>query len=149
MPYATQSDMLVRYGETELRQLSDIGTPRLGTVDSSVIARALADASAWIDSYLVGRYPLPITDAGALATLNLHCAAEARYLLMTASPDDQAVKGHEERERYLRSIAKGEINLIAPAAAPAAEGVGDVLWTGGSKLFGRDSYGGGAADDGL
>lgn len=137
MPYADQADMQQRFGATELEQLTDIGTPRAGEIDEAVLARALDDASAWIDSYLAGRYALPITDATALAVLKLHCCNEARYLLMTTQPDEAAVKAHDERAAYLKAVAKGDIALIAPDAVPAAAGVGEVLFDGGSKVFGR------------
>ena len=137
MPYATKTDMQLRYGDAELQQLTDIGKPRTGAIVDAVLDRALADASAWIDSYLVGRYPLPITDAAALDGLKLHATGEARYLLMTANPDDAAQKAHDERERFFSRVAKGEISLIAAADVPAALGLGPVLFKPGSKVFGR------------
>lgn len=139
MSYATVADMLARFGEAELRQLSDIDTPRTGAVVDAVVQRALDDAGAWIDSHLVGRYPLPISDAGALAALQMHCANEARYLLMTAAADEPAIKAHDERVAFFRAVAKGEIVLIAPEQMPASSGVGEVLFSGGSKVFGRDA----------
>lgn len=138
MPYATRADMLVRYGDTELRQLSDISTPRAGVIVDAVLDRALIDASAWIDGHLVGRYTLPIVDASALPKLNLDCAAEARYLLMTTQVDEATQKAHDERAAFYRAVAKGDIALIAPADVPAATGVGPVLFDRGNKVFGRE-----------
>lgn len=148
MSYASRADMLVRYGDTELRQLTDIGSPRSGVIVDAVIDRALADASAWIDGYLVGRYALPITDATALAKLNLDCAAEARFLLQTTGIDEAAQKGHDERVAFFRAVAKGDIALIAAVNVPAAVGVGPVLFDRGNKVFGRDgaNFGSGALD---
>lgn len=139
MSYATLADMLARYGDAELTQLSDIATPRTGALVSAVIDRALADASAWIDGYLVGRYPLPIADATALAKLNLDCAAEARFLLMTTLVDEAAQKAHDERVAFYRAVAKGDIALIAAADIPPAVGVGAVMFTPGGKVFARES----------
>lgn len=141
MSYAVQNDMLVRFGAAELVQLTDIGTPRTGAIVTEVLERAITDASAWIDSYLVGRYALPITDPSALAVLNLHCCNEARYLLMTAQADEAAVKAHDERIAYLKAVAKGDIALVPPVSVPPAAGVGDVVFSGGSTIFSRDSYG--------
>ena len=148
MSYATKADMQVRYGDTELRQLSDIGTPRTGLIVDTVILRALTDASSWIDGYLVGRYPLPISDASALAKLNLDCAAEARFLLMTSNVDEAAQKAHDERVAFYRAVAKGDIALIAAADVPAALGVGPVLFDRGNKVFGREgsNFGGDGFD---
>lgn len=139
MSYATKADMLLRYGDTELRQLSDINTPRLGVVADAVVQRALDDATAWIDGHLIGRYPLPIGDPAALRKLNLDCAAEARFLLMTTHVDDAAQKAHDERMLFYRAVAKGDIALIAAVDAPAAIGIGPVLFDRGSKVFGRET----------
>lgn len=141
MPYATAADMLTRYGTTELRQLTDIETPRTGGIVATVLQRALDDAAAWIDSFLIGRYTLPLVHPQALAALNLVCAAEARYLLMTTSADERAVADHKSRETYLRSVAKGEISLLPAAAVAEPEGAGAVLFNPGSKVFGRESAG--------
>lgn len=138
MPYATQDDMLARYGAEELRRLSDIGTPRVGAIVPDVIDRALTDASAWLDGYLVGRYVRPITDSAALAKLNFDCAAEARFLLMTVNVDPAAQAAHDERVKYYTAVAMGTINLIAPAQAPAPDGVGSVLFEPGTNVFRRD-----------
>lgn len=138
MPYCLEADLLQRYGASELRALSDIGTPKLAAVDSAVVARAIADASAWLDGFLVGRYPLPIADTAALARLNLDCAAEARFLLMTNRVDEATQKSHDERAAFYRSVAKGDIAFMAAAAIPAAVGVGPVLFDPGSKVFGRN-----------
>lgn len=138
MSYATQADMLLRYGAAELRQLSDIEDPRTGAVVDAVIERALVDATAWLNGYLVGRYALPIIETSVLARLNLDCAAEARFLLMTTNVDEAAQKAHDERAAFYRSVAKGDIALLAAADTPAAVGVGPVLFDRGSKVFGRE-----------
>lgn len=139
MSYASKADMLVRYGDTELRQLSDISSPRAGVVVDAVVERALADATAWLDGFLMGRYALPITDASALARLNLDCASEARYLMMTVNADAAAQAMHDERFKFYSAVAKGDISLIAPVNVPAAVGLGPVLFNPGSKLFGREA----------
>lgn len=143
MPYATVTDMQQRYGEAELRQLSDNASPRTGAVNVAVVQNALDDASAWIDSYLAGRYAVPITDAGALTVMRLHCCGEARFLLMTTHPDEVAIAAHAERAAFFGAIAKGQIALIAPTAVPLALGAGPVVFVPGAKVFGRDSDTGG------
>lgn len=146
MIYATQADLLERFGETELRQLSDNTSPRIGAINSIVVDRALADASAWIDSYLVGRYALPIADVAALGVLKMHCSFEARYLLMTVHADEAAIKAHDERLKWLLGVAKGDIVLIAPEAVPVPAGAGPVLFDKGHKVFGRDAVDGTGSD---
>lgn len=138
MPYATVNDMLLRFGPGEILQLSDIGVPRTGAVDQAVVHRALEDASSWIDGYLVGRYPLPLTVPSAQPALRLHCCNVARYLLMTTAPDEVARALYEDAERYFSAVAKGQINLVAPSEAPPAVGAGAVIFSPGAKIFGRD-----------
>lgn len=58
MSYATSADLLTRFGEGELLRLAM--TPS-GELDQATLQLALDDASALIDGYLAGRYPLPLT----------------------------------------------------------------------------------------
>jgi phage gp36-like protein len=138
MPYADKQDMLLRFGETEVRQLTDLAVPSLGATDDAVLTKALGDASAWIDGYLVGRYSLPITNPTALATLNVHCCNVARFQLMSTRADEQATAMYKSAEAFLTRVATGTITLIPPAEAPAAAGMGDVEVFAGTKHFGRD-----------
>jgi phage gp36-like protein len=141
--YATQPDMLTAYGTAELVQLTDIEQPRTGAVVGAVLDAALTAASAEIDGYLIGRYALPLASPPAI--LNGLCCKIARYRLMTTAPDEVARKGYEDAVRYLELVARGQVNLIAPADVPAAAGAGSVLFEPGAKIFGRESAAGDAA----
>ncbi|MBI5334740.1 MAG: DUF1320 family protein [Burkholderiales bacterium] len=138
MPYATRADMELRYGQAELQQLTDRAVPRLGATNDAVLGAVLADASAAIDTYLMARYPLPITDDTALAALRLRCCQIARALLMTSEADDMALKQYEDAQGWLMSVAKGLIDLMPAAAVPQAAGAGSVEFFPGTKYFGRD-----------
>ena len=58
MRYAETSDLILRYGEPELSILTDL--TGAGVVDTDKCNVVLDDASALIDGYLAGRYPLPL-----------------------------------------------------------------------------------------
>ena len=60
MTYATQADMLVRFGEPELIQLTDRFDAPLGLIDPDVLGQALARADGEIDSYIAARVSLPL-----------------------------------------------------------------------------------------
>ena len=64
MGYATQQDLVERFGEEELIQLTDREHAQLIVAD--VIDRALSDADAEIDSYLGVRYTLPLVSIPVL-----------------------------------------------------------------------------------
>ena len=138
MPYAIVQDMLDRFGASEMEQLTDINKPRLNAVDTLVLDRALEDATALIDGYLVGRYALPL--ASVPGNLKVMCCGIARYQLMSSSPDDRAKADWENAFKFLVSVSRGDVQLFPPSAAPAVEGVGPVLFNAGSKIMGRDAY---------
>lgn len=53
MSYATQQNLVDRFGQVELVQLTDL--ENTGALNTTRLAAALADASATIDGYLAGR----------------------------------------------------------------------------------------------
>ena len=58
--YATRDDMVRQFGETECIALSD--RDYTGEINDDVLNGGLERATATIDSYLAGRYPVPWTD---------------------------------------------------------------------------------------
>ena len=60
MSYATQAHVVERYGERALLDLADRDDDDVA--DPGVIERALADATAEIDTYLATKYDLPLAD---------------------------------------------------------------------------------------
>jgi phage gp36-like protein len=69
MAYAQPSDMIARYPNRDLVQLTN-EDPTQQVVDDSVLQQALADASAEIDGYLESRFTLPLSDAPAVTALS-------------------------------------------------------------------------------
>jgi phage gp36-like protein len=139
MAYATVADLQLRIGSRELEQLTDIGTPRLGAVDEPVAAQALADASALIDGYLLGRYALPLMSPTP-EILKVHACAIARFQLMRNTPTERAEMDKDDAIAYLTKVAEGKITLLPPSSAPAPDGIGPVLFNAGSKVMGREAY---------
>lgn len=58
MAYATVADATERYGDDYVTVSSDRDND--GSLDTAAFELALDDASDWIDSYLSGRYALPL-----------------------------------------------------------------------------------------
>lgn len=139
--YATAQDMLDRLGTPKLVQLTDINVPMTGTVNATVLSRALEDASGEIDGYLAGRMALPL--ANPPAVLKLHCCTIAHFRLMGSAADEALTAAYKAATDYLRAVAKGDIALTAPADAPALAGLGPVLFDAGSKVMGREQADGG------
>jgi len=134
--YATQQDMIDRLGTPRLVQLTDINVPMTGTLNAVALDRALADASAEIDGYLVGRMALPLVAPPAI--LRVHCCTIAHYRLLGSGADDVTAEAYKSALAFLAKVAAGQILLQAPADVPAITGIGPVLFEPGSKVMGRE-----------
>lgn len=116
MPYATQQDMLDRFGEEELLQLADRDDS--GVIDTAVLDAVLKDAEELIDSYLAKRYQLPLSNVPQ--SLVRISASIARYFLYKDEPTDAAQKGYDNAIAWLKDIAAGKALLDAEGVEPDA-----------------------------
>lgn len=117
MPYASLQDMLDRFGEEELVNLTDRAEPRAYAVDAAVADRALIDATALIDGYLSARHATPLAVVPQLVTA--WCCDIARRRLYKDGPDEGVRKAHDDALGQLRDVAAGRLQL--PVAAPAGQ----------------------------
>ena len=140
MAYATVEDMIARFGELEVLQLTDRNQE--GVIDKAVVKTALDDATAEIDAYL-GRFRRPFEDVPPI--LVRLCCDIARYRLTAA----QGVLITEEiRNRYkidvlelLKALSKGDIQLGIDdtGAEIQADSDGVMFVNGKNRIFGRDN----------
>lgn len=93
--YATLDSLIKRYGREEITQLA-CGEDR--ELDVAKAEEALFDASDTINSYLGGRYTLPLSQVPAV--LERHCCYIARYFLERNRATDQARKDYEDSIRF-------------------------------------------------
>ena len=123
MTYATQSDMVERFGADELAQR----TNRVDglTIDTVVLGRALADADAEIDGYLATRYTLPLSSTPAVL---VRLAADlARYQLCGDKVPDSVRQRYVDAVVVLKRLATGDVQLAGVTAVPAAGGAGNAV----------------------
>ena len=116
MTYATQADLSDRFGATELAQLTDRTSGLV--IDTAVLARALADADAEIDSYLATRYALPL--ASTPVVLVRLAADMARYRLYDDRVTESVRVRYQDAVSLLKRLASGEVRLDGAATPPAA-----------------------------
>jgi phage gp36-like protein len=140
MAYATRQDMIDRFSEAELVQLTDKDAVRADSIVETVLERALADASATINAYLAGRYTLPLDPSPEI--LRLLACDIARYYLQIQEAGAQVKARYEGAVKFLGRVASGEIRLGVDAAGapPAATGT-RVQFSSGQKAFGRENFG--------
>jgi phage gp36-like protein len=141
MTYATRADMVSRFGEDEVRLMTDIAPIRADAIVDSVLDQALADASAEIDGYLAGRYTLPLTTVPAILTRT--CCDVARYFLQTQEAGPQVKARYEAATKWLMAVARGDIVLGIDAAGETPDAAGNTVefFTGG-KDFERGAMAG-------
>lgn len=108
MTYATQQNLIDRFGEEELIQLTDRGN--LGVINATVVSRALADADALINGYLVGRYTLPLATPVPDVLERLACDI-ARYSLYEAGATKIVETRYIDALDLLRDVSKGRSDL--------------------------------------
>lgn len=139
MSYAALQDLIDRFGQTELVQLTDRTNVPPTTVDETVVDRALDDADAMIDSYLGGRYALPVSSTpDALVKV---AADLARYFLhgKAADKDSPVTAANNQAIAWLVNVSKGLVVLeIAGKEAPQ-QGGGSVRSKAPCRVFTRDS----------
>lgn len=134
--YASVNDLLTRFGEAELLRLAMTPT---GELDQTALAIALNDASALVDGYLAGRYPLPL--AHVPAALVPICADIARHRLYGEQAPEQVAKRNEAALAFLKSVGKGELALGLAADGEQLESQNLAQLHSDGRVFGRDKGG--------
>jgi phage gp36-like protein len=137
MSYATQQDLIDRFGEVELIELTDREEPLTEAIVTSVIDRALADADAEIDSFIGKRYTLPL--ASTPPRLVKVASDIARYNLYTDTPNDQVANNYKAAVAWLRDLAKGNSELDIDGEEPAADTSASPTFSAPDRVFTRDT----------
>nr|WP_298099764.1 DUF1320 domain-containing protein [uncultured Shinella sp.] len=139
MPYATQQDLVDRFGSQELIQLTDKINRPASTIDVVPVDRALTDATALIDSYVAKLYRLPLSTVPPI--LLKYACDIARYYLhgKAAEKDDAVSRGFKEAETWLLNVSKGLVTLEAEGVAQPQAGDGSVKAVAPNRVFTRDT----------
>jgi phage gp36-like protein len=112
--YCTAADMLARYGETELTQLTDRDGSECALV-MAVLETAITDACSDIDGYLSdGGYALPLAQAPHVLVRHA-CVIARAYLYDDVRPKD-VLDDYNRTIAWLEKIADGRLRLPATDA---------------------------------
>lgn len=122
MTYATLQDLIDRFGEDELIQLTDRAMPPSGAIDAGVVERVLGDADQLIDGFVGSRYAVPLNPPPDLVR-RIGCDV-ARFYLFTDQPTETVKDAYKEAVRLLERIQAGALTLqAAGVVSPAAPAV--------------------------
>ncbi len=139
MDYCTLQDLTRRYTEEVIVQLTDRSSPPTGVIDEAVVAEAIADASGFIDSFLAGRYALPL--ATVPATLRGKACDLALYLLHVDDPPARVKDARDHAESWLRAVQAGRAHIGVATSGEAPASTDGAQMVGGGRIFGRDQGG--------
>ncbi|HUO23124.1 MAG TPA: phage protein Gp36 family protein [Caulobacteraceae bacterium] len=136
MAYAAVTDLITRYSERELIQLTDQSTPPTDAIDMDVAQAALDGGAMVIDGYVGVKYALPLATTPALL-VELNCEI-ARYRLYADQATEQVATRYKDAIATLTKIANGTVKIdvagVEPAPRPAT-----VEASSNRRLFDRRS----------
>ncbi len=118
MAYATKADLQQRLTDTKLVQLTDFGNT--GSMDEARITEALNVASALVDSYVAGRYTLPLTVSDQVRDLTVELAVYKLHAARQAVPE-QVRADHDRILSFLKDVGAGRASLDQSAKLQASE----------------------------
>lgn len=124
MTYASQAELVKRFGEKTLVWLTDRADEPTGVMDADVIAQELGNTDAVINGYVGNRYRLPLEPVPALI-IDLALVI-AIYKLHVQSPEAKIKDDYDQAIRTLRDIASGTVKLEAAGIEPASSGASGV-----------------------
>ena len=139
MAYATQQDLIDRFGEDELIQLTDRTNLPATSIDVDVVAAALSDAENLADSYLAKRFQLPLDPVPEVLTRTI--SEIARYFLhgRRTDKDDPVTRDYSQALAWLKDAAKGLVELDTAGTTPDQSGDGQVQVEAPDRVFSRDT----------
>lgn len=136
MPYATQQDLVDRFSQKELVQITNPTDFEATTVNAVPLQRALDDADAEIDARLQARYALPLASVPRLL-VNAACDI-ARYRLYDDRATDQVTRRFEDAIKLLDRIGRGELQLGLDPAQQATPSTAGAHVQAVPRTFSRD-----------
>ena len=120
--YATKADIERIYGVELLTIISDLDEN--GRVDDLAVTAALETATSEIDSYVGGRYVVPLDP---IPTYIRQCCVDIAVYRLAHSEAPRTAEmrlRYEDAMRYLRDVAKGTVAIQGADDLPAGDGNG-------------------------
>jgi phage gp36-like protein len=137
MTYATQQNMIDRFGLIELTDLTDLSGN--GVIDANVLGMALADANNEIDGYLSSTISLPLLTIPP-RLVKLACDI-SRYNLYGAKCSDQVRNRYTDAISFLKQVVIGTASLGLDATNNPAPDLGGIRMNSVTPAFSQSTLG--------
>lgn len=152
MNYATVDDLIARFTERELIELTDTQNIPPSTVDTARVQVKIGDAQAFVDGYVGQVYRLPLlgcakppvapggpTERVAPPVLTrLVCDVARYYLHDDLAPENEVYRRYKAAVKELDAIATGAAMLSCPWGGSPGELVSTDAQSGGDEV--RSSF---------
>jgi phage gp36-like protein len=109
--YATPQDFIDAFGQQEAIMLTNLDDPSAIVPNLVPLNKALADATAFIDTYVGSRYVLPLTSVSTV--VNRYCLDIARYMLDRIRSREDVRLRYEDAIKFLTLVVKGQVSIGA------------------------------------
>lgn len=162
MIYATPGDLVARFGETEIVNLTDAENIPPSVIHVERLEIKLADAQSFMDGYIGQVYRLPLTGCvkppavvGGAAEIvpppvltRIACDLARYYLYDDLAPENEVYRRYQAAVKELDAIATGKARLACPwGGAPGEPLTADAQ--SGDELQTVSSFRRGITDDDL
>lgn len=134
MSYCTQQDLVDRFSEAELIQLTD-RAGAANAIDTAVLGQAISDADDEINGWLAGRYTLPLSSTPA-ALVRVACDI-ARYRLHIDSMPEIVAQRYKDAINWLTKVGTGAVSLGLDEAGNEVVAASSPEMQSAESVFGR------------
>lgn len=137
--YVEPQALVDEFGERELTELTDTGSPRANEVDFAVAQRTCDRTNTEIAAALSARYSLPL--ASVPEVLRYVALDLAHYYLYQTEPPTWVQTRFDAAKKTLRDIQSGALplGLDVTGASAAAPSQNLPRFEPGAKVFGREA----------
>ncbi len=135
MTYATRQDLVERFGQQELLELTD--KTNQGSIDDTAVTRALTDADAQINGAIAGRYDLPLPSTPVV--LKRIACDIARYYLYDDKATEQVTKRYNDAVTQVNAIGAGTLSMGLDASGVEDQPAGSAAVTANDRVFGASN----------
>lgn len=147
LAYALVADLVARFGNAELVQLTDTVNIPPSVIDETLIGTKIGDAQAFIDGYVGQMYRLPLTgcakplDGGGTELVappvltRLTCDLARYYLYDDLAPENEVYRRYKAAVKELEAIAAGASLLACPWGGSPGTALNADAQTAGAETY--------------
>lgn len=138
MPYTTKQNMIDRFGEQFLIELTDRVEPYTNEIVDSVLDEAIENADGMIDGYVSNRYKTPLNPVPRL--IQRIASDLAYYDLHRGRYTDEVSQSYKDAMKVLGDISTGKAQLYADGIETNSS-TADARVEAPDRTFSRESLG--------